>query len=351
MQNNEIFSRFFSKSIEFLNKSLCENSLFLMCESSKNRDKINDNSFKKPRFSSMKIAEIRENSEFFLSEFSSQIDVFFTKLHQGALETMRKNVDFFPNLELLIFRGVSFVKNTQDFFSKKNFIKEVLCVIQGDLQSFFLSKIYDLLFPFLKVLLIKTIEEFGIAEITRFFQWKIEENSQNNEDSSQIEKILLGILMRKPLEFKGKITEKLLLKSANLKFFRFNEGNFAQISTNIGFWSYEGAKSDILKMVLINIRENKGENITKIDEILKEITNEFISRLEQFPDEVNGENTEENRLFQKEVLKAVEEFMERKEGLFSEENLGEIIDENLKEVLQVKINKGFASEIRRNSKK
>ena len=341
LQNNEIFTNFFIKSLDFLHRSLCESWLFRMCESSKKIEK-NEIFAENRRFSAEKIREIRENSAFFFSEFSSQIEVFFEKLHQGALENMRKNVDFFPALETLIFRGVSFVKNTQDFFSKKNFVKEVLCVIQGDLQSFFLSKIYGLLFPFLKILLVKSMEELGSEEMTRFFQWRLEENKEDNEDLSQIEKILLGILMRKTLEYKGKISEKLLLKTKEtLKFFRFEEAHFNQISTNIGFWSYEGAKNDILKMVLINIRENKVENIRKINEILQMIANEYFARLEEFPQEVQEEKGEGDLLLQKEVLKAVELFRKRKDGLFSAENLGELQDENLKEVLQVKINKGF----------
>ena len=337
------FDKIVKKSIDFLNKSRCEKALILMILSSKIALKEKP---KKPLFPSEKIEEIVEKIVFFSSEFEAQIEVFFEKLHQGSLEGMKKNSIFLKELEKIVLKGTDLLKISQTFLSKRNFIKEVMDFLSGTLQDFMRKTIIEMLFPFLEIMLKEAMQTFGILKIEAVLGWKIEGNHEEIEKMPDLEKLIIGLLLCRNIEIYAKIREKMLVKE--MKCLKLKEEAFNSISAYSGFWSYEGAKDDILKLILINLRENKAENIKRIVEIFNEISQEFFEKLRRFPiiEEEKEEKsmiifkkTSEDLALQKETLRAVTSFNSEIIEFFSKENLNELQDECLKDVLQVKMMK------------
>lgn len=329
----KVFSRLLIKIEEFLKFNLLDKTLFLMIEAGKN---IEFNMKSKRRFPIEKLAELKDRTSFYLGEFEEQISVFFEKLHQGAIEDMRRNLGFFFELEGVISRGVELIRNTQDFFNKRNFVKEVFEVIIGYLQDFFRSKMIDLMFPFLTVIINETIDILGKEALEDVLQWKIGVNTIE-EQSTGMEKLVLGLLLKRKQEMFSKIKGKLLISG---KFLRLKEEAYNQVSKGIGFWSYEGAKLDIVKMALICLRENKLENIKETANVLTKVSMDFFKRLEEYPEErlVDKGKNEEVMLLKKEVLGVLGKDNSQKKEIWRLENLEELGDEGLKEVLQVKFN-------------
>lgn len=328
-KENDTLLRMITRGLDFLSKSKCEKALILMLNSPKSPQNMGI-----PLLSLEKIAEIKEKVDFFSGEFETQIEVFFEKLHQGSLEDMRKNSLFLQELDRIVAEGVDVLRNTETYLLKRNFIKEVLEFLSGSLQDFLRRTIFEMMFPFLEVLIKESIEAFGKEVMGRVFGWDIEEN--NEEKAERVEKLVLGLILRGNFEVGGRINEKMLLQ--RLKCLTFKEDAYKQISA-YSFWGYEGTKDDILKMVLINLRERKAENIARISEVFNEIAQEYFEKLRTFPGEGRPLKPPVILALQKVTLKAVTAFHKEKKEFFSKENMKELRDEDLKEVLEVKIGK------------
>ena len=330
-KENDTLIRMITGGLDFLNKSKCEKALILMINSSKN---LQNQERGIPLLSLEKIAEIKEKVDFFSGEFETQIEMFFEKLHQGSLEDMRKNSLFLQELDRIVAEGVDVLRNTETYLLKRNFIKEVMEFLSGSLQDFLRKTIFEMMFPFLEVLIKESIEAFGKDIMGKVLGWNIEES--NEEKAERVEKLVLGLLLRGDFKVGRKINEKMLLQ--NLKCLCFKEDSYKQISS-YSFWGYDGTKDDILKMILINLRERKPENIARIAEVFNEITKEFFEKLRTFPAEGATLKPPIILTLQKITLKAVTTFHKEKKEFFSKENMKELKDEDLKEVLEVKIGK------------
>ena len=362
-QENSTFTRIFAKFSDFLNKSICEKAMFMMLEDGKlpisDVKSENVKIKEKGRFELTKIIEIQEKSQFFLSGFEPEIEMFFDKLTQGSIVNMRKNISFFSELEELISSGVQLVSNTQNFYNEKSFVRTVFQTIKGSLQEFFRKQLYQLIYPFIEALIKQAIDTFGIKEIENLFNWILSEGSK--ETASDYEKLIIGLLMRNPMEFPGKLSEKLMMWTFDdkvipkgkktLKSFQIQENVYNQLKSS-PFWSYQASKNDILEIVINSVRFNKSENITHMSEILQAISKEFIEKLTNFPEEREiHENNAEILILQKNLLKAIQSFNFNNDMIFCMDNLKEIEDQGLKEVLLVKANKTTASVIKKSTLK
>lgn len=332
----ETINKIFSSIASFSDVVFCEKALLSQIKTNKKLITFDTTL----QISQEKLQILKENTDFFLSSFSDQIEIFFEKLHQGSVNDMRKNLDYFSKLDKIIANGVNLLKITENFYSKKAFVKQVFELIGGDLQDFFRKKIFELMYPFLDILLKESINNVGIDKIQSFFQWKLAD-----EEIQDLEKLLLAILLRNQGEFIGKIKEKLVLYKENkpiecLKLLRFSERSFQQISSNIGFWSYDGTKNDIVEMVLISLRENKVKNIEITNRILQEISNEFIEKIAKGVIKESSFNGEKFKI-QREIIEFLAETAANSEinELFTMNNKSELKDESLREFLQVKLKK------------